>query len=234
MRVLVHWLLTKCVKDEYVRKMNSALAHMGRAKSGRNRTSWQYEQSKVAARYAQKGKLASFETKIRMKVAAKLRQTPEARAKISKALKGYKRTTPTVEHRAKISATLKGRKGNMPSPEGIARIRISKMGNKHWLGKNHSLESRIKMSKVRTGEKRTLETRANISKSKMGFRHTAEAKARIGAASSARKRTEETKAKMRLSMTGKKHTEETKRKLSVTVSRWHRQQFSEFASVCGI
>lgn len=81
----------------------------------------------------------------------------EARAKISakvqKAVAEGRggRFIPSTETRAKMSAALKGNqcaKGYKRTPAEIEAIRQRTLGNQNWLGKSHSMESRIKMGRA--------------------------------------------------------------------------------------
>lgn len=51
------------------------------------------------------------------------------------------------------------------TPEQLEKKRIALLGNTLFKGKNHSEESKRKMSMVRTGEKRSIETRKKMSES---------------------------------------------------------------------
>jgi hypothetical protein len=57
---------------------------------------------------------------------------------------------PSEETRRKMSEALKGNqcaKGYKRTPEEIEKIRARTKGNQNWLGKSHSEESKLKMSK---------------------------------------------------------------------------------------
>jgi group I intron endonuclease len=82
--------------------------------------------------------------------------SPETKAKISAKVqvalsegRGGK-FIPSEETRRKMSEALKGNqcaKGYKRTPEEIEKIRERAMGNQIWLGKSHSEESKLKMSK---------------------------------------------------------------------------------------
>lgn len=58
--------------------------------------------------------------------------------------------TPTEETRAKMSAALKGNqcaKGHKRTPVEVEAMRQRVIGNQNWLGKSHSMESRVKMGR---------------------------------------------------------------------------------------
>ncbi len=64
-----------------------------------------------------------------------------------------------------------GRKHGPMSAETREKIRISKLGNKNRLGKYHSLETRLKISKTKTGTKLSEEHKRKISESEKGSKH---------------------------------------------------------------
>ena len=82
--------------------------------------------------------------------------SPETKAKISAKVqvalsegRGGK-FIPSEETRRKMSEALKGNqcaKGYKRTPEEIEKIRARTKGNQNWLGKSHSEESKLKMSK---------------------------------------------------------------------------------------
>ena len=103
-----------------------------------------------------------------------------------------------------------------------------------WRGRNHSEDSREKMSKSHTGKiltdehKKNIgiaqigkilskESRRKISESNMGKTHTAESKAKMSKSHMGKVLSKETRRRMSIAQTGlpgTKHTEETKRKIS--------------------
>jgi len=85
------------------------------------------------------------------------------------------------------------------------------------LGRNHSFETRLKMSKLKQGLKITEETRKKMQAAQLGKKHTIESRNKMSIIAKGRKVTEETKAKLSAFFKNKKrqaHTEETKLKLS--------------------
>ena len=145
-------------------------------------------------------------------------QSPETRAKISKAMTGRK---ASAETRKKMSES-----ANRRDPAYKAKLSAA------LKGKKKSLEHRAKLAAAKTGTKASPEARAKMSRAHTGFRHTDETKAKIGAVHRGRKRSLETKAKMRESFksrntqeyrdkqaaahTGKKDAPETIRKKSAS------------------
>lgn len=84
------------------------------------------------------------------------RHSEETRAKISAKVQAALaegrggKFVPSEETRRKMSEALKGNqcaKGYKRTPEEIEKIRARTKGNKNWLGKRHSEESKLKMSK---------------------------------------------------------------------------------------
>jgi hypothetical protein len=114
----------------------------------------------------------------------------ERRAELSAAHMGKAGTRNGMinspDARAKVSAALKGRKH---SPEHRANNSASKKGRPIW-----SIEARARMSITRTGRKlhpHSIETRAKISAAKMGHIHSPETRARMSAAHKGRKKSPE-------------------------------------------
>lgn len=119
----------------------------------------------------------------------------ESRAKIS--AYNYKRLqsddlraklcNPSVETRAKLSAA---RKGCVASDETRAKISSAGKGNKRFMGKTHSQETRDKLSKVLSNP--SIEIRAKLSASQTGNKkflgktHSQETRDKISAAIRAR------------------------------------------------
>lgn len=103
------------------------------------------------------------------------RISPEARAKISVALKGRKKSP---EHVAKVRAK---RLGYKPSVETIAKLSAAHKGKKQ------SRETKDKRAASHRGKKMSLEARANLSKARTGILHTPETKAKLVEARKRRK-----------------------------------------------
>lgn len=71
------------------------------------------------------------------------RRSIEAKQNMSMAQKGKSKSE---QHRKKISETLTGRKLPEFSAEHKRNMSISQIGNKHWLGRTHSQETKNKLS----------------------------------------------------------------------------------------
>jgi len=82
------------------------------------------------------------------------------------------------------------------------------------LGKKHSKESKLKMSKSQTGKKASLETRTKLSKMRRGRRLSQSHIENIRKGNIGVKRSLETRQKVRLANLGKKASKETRLKLS--------------------
>lgn len=98
-------------------------------------------------------------------------------------IKGYK---ASKEHRIKNSlskmghsAWNKGKKGFKHTEESIEKIRVASLGKRNMLGKKHSLETKLKMSKTGKGKTKTVEWKEKIAKSHTGIKHTEETKAKL-------------------------------------------------------
>lgn len=100
-----------------------------------------------------------------------------------------------------------------------------KIGAAHK-GKIISIESRLKMSKSRTGMKRTEETKNKIRQSHIGMKHAEESKLKMGCRGEDHPRwgkqcSEETKRKISASNKGKIISEECRKKISQTLLSKH-------------
>jgi hypothetical protein len=91
--------------------------------------------------------------------------SPDAKAKISEALRGKPRKPFTPEHRARIG---KAKKGKPRSPETRAKISEALRGKPH---KPFTPEQRAQISETLKGKPPSPETRAKISEAKKGKPH---------------------------------------------------------------
>jgi hypothetical protein len=192
---ICHWLLTKMLSPGIERsKMFRALNFM-RAKS-----SEQYRYSSLITSRVYE-KIKPFVVEHQTQIMTGRVPTESHRKKMSAAMKGRKHTE---EHRRNSSLARKGKPGHKWSEEQRANYlkRIEEQGG-GMLGKNHSAESRKKISESHKARVITDEERAARSARVRG-----ENNPMYG-----RKQTEEAKAKM--SRLGMKHTEEAKAKMSV-------------------
>lgn len=117
----------------------------------------------------------------------------EAKAKMSQSRKGkpssFKGKSFSEESKRKLSNSKKGtispKRGIKLSEETIEKMRKSLKGRKahpntieasrrYWTGRKHTMESRNKMSLVRTGEKRSAEAIANIVNAHLKYLYTIE------------------------------------------------------------
>jgi hypothetical protein len=94
----------------------------------------------------------------------------------------------------------RGMKHRPRTEEHKKKLSEAKMGNKYWLGKKHSPETRKKMSEARMGKKMSPEARKKISEARMG-----------------KKLSPETRKKMSIARMGKKRSPETRKKISEAV-----------------
>ena len=84
------------------------------------------------------------------------------------------------------------------SPETLAKMSESQRGEKgFWYGKNHSEETKLKMSVAKKGKRKTSEHAINISKARKGMKFTEEHKAKISSSKTGVKWSEEHKAALR-------------------------------------
>lgn len=105
-----------------------------------------------------RGAIRSAEFRAKISAATKGRVVkPEVRARISLTLQGHDIPPKT---RQKIAETLRGR---TLTSEHRAKVSKSLIGNTRWLGKNHSLETKRRMSEVKKGKKKSEATRARMS-----------------------------------------------------------------------
>lgn len=100
------------------------------------------------------------------------------------------------------------------SEETKLKISESKKGNKHFLGKKHSQESKLKMSAWQKGRKLSEEHIKKMSKAQIGNKHSEETKLKMSESHIGKKASEETILRISLANTGKKRTEESKLKMS--------------------
>lgn len=82
------------------------------------------------------------------------------------------------------------------------------------LGVRHSLETRVRMSKVKSVDSLSPETRTNISKAKLGHKVSLETRDKISTALKGRSLPPEIRAKISIGMTGRKLSPETRIKMS--------------------
>lgn len=68
-----------------------------------------------------------------------------------------------------------------------AKMSAAKLGNKHFLGKKHSIETKTRMRAAHLGKKRSAETKAKIGNAHRGKTLTAETKNKIRAGQFARR-----------------------------------------------
>ena len=82
--------------------------------------------------------------------------------------------------------------------------RLHHKGKPTWTkGKNHSEETKVKMSDAHKGKHHSTEHKAKISASRKGKQHSVETKAKISAANKGKHLSEETKAKISAARKGK-------------------------------
>lgn len=96
-----------------------------------------------------------------------------------------------------------GKGGQSPSDESRKKMSESKKGNKHFLGKKHSNETKEKISLKQTGKIMSEETKKKISEIGKGQKRSDETKRKISEANKGEKN----------SMYNKKHTNETLKKM---------------------
>jgi hypothetical protein len=101
----------------------------------------------------------------------------EQAERMSQILKGR---TLSQETRQRMAEAQRGRTHSPDTIEKMSR-RAAGAGNA-FHGRKHSEESRMKMSKTRTGHPVSDETRRKMSESRQGFRHTDESKAKLSIA----------------------------------------------------
>ena len=118
---------------------------------------------------------------------------------------------------------------------------VTKAEHNRLHSKNHTEESRRKISEAMKGHIVTDETRRKISEAKKGENRSEESRRKISEARKGLTLSEETRRKISEAMKGKKHTEATRRKMSetrkgrpsprkgVTLSEEHRRKLSEAA-----
>lgn len=109
----------------------------------------------------------------------------------------------TEERKAKQAERMKGNSfSKNPSPETRAKKSKAAKGNKNFLGKTHTEESKSKISATKTGTKLSEEHKSKISESllgnqrTLGYKHTDEAKRKIGEAGIGRIKTPEGRARI--------------------------------------
>lgn len=135
-------------------------------------------------------------------------RTPEIKQKLADAARARTGWHHTDDAKEKISEAGKGR---IRSPESIEKTRQSQLGNQHWLGKTHTLETRQILSEKLMGNKN-------------GLGHKPSEK--VLNALRARRgeiRTEEQRRKISIALTGRKNPEHSERMLLV----WKRPGFKE-------
>jgi group I intron endonuclease len=132
---------------------------------------------------------------------------------------------PSLETRAKLSAACKNRTF---SPETRARLSASRMGNKNALGKKHKFsdEHKAKLSlaakarkdgnRLWLGRKHSPETKAKIAAASRGRKLSVESKLKLSAAHKGRIISAETRAKISAAAMGRKHSVETRKKMSLS------------------
>lgn len=109
------------------------------------------DETKEKLRIANIGRKRSDETKMKLRIASTgKRHSKETREKISKLQVGTKRTPLSLETRLKLSLAMKGRpsplRGRKLPQKTKDKISQSAMGNKRWLGRKHTIETRMKIS----------------------------------------------------------------------------------------
>ncbi len=137
----------------------------------------------------------SAETRAKISAAAKRRQTPEFRARMSAAHKGIR---PSLEVRARMSASQRGRRH---TPEARARMSIAQMGHRI------TPDGRARISAAQKGRRPSLEARAKMSATRKGRIHSAETRAKQSAAAR-RRQTPEYRAKLSAALRGHRKTPE--------------------------
>lgn len=100
--------------------------------------------------------------------------------------------------------------------ERIARLAKFNVGNKHFLGKHHTKEARLKMSLIKIGKKPTKETLIKFRAMRLGKKASEETKKKMRLARAKQIITPEHKRKIGLANKGRKASLETKLKLSVS------------------
>lgn len=146
--------------------------------------------------------------------------TEEQKQRISEKLRGRKLSSETIiklrkiwsspEYKQKQRLNRLGHAGHKHTDEIKKKLSIIMQGNKNWLGKHHSEETKEKLRQIKLqqrlkpmlGQKHTEETKEKIRKALMGN------KSRIG-----KPHTKETKEKIRISNLGWHHTEEARAKM---------------------
>ena len=116
------------------------------------------------------------------------------------------------------------------SEEHKKKIGQRMLGNKYWLGKKHSEETKKKISETLKDRKHSKKSKKKMSEAKMGkkyhlgFKHTEKTKQKISEVHKGKKLSKEIKRKMSLAhmgkqsgMLGKKLSKETKRKISLAL-----------------
>ena len=107
--------------------------------------------------------------------------------------------------------------GKIRSAESKARYSAAQKGNKKFLGKTHSEETKKKMSERKKGIPRpahVVEALRELANTRKGKSLSPEVKAKISAKLKGRKFSAEHRAKLSQSLMGHEHSEETKLKIS--------------------
>jgi hypothetical protein len=114
------------------------------------------------------------------------KHSAETRKKIGDVQRGKPKGPPSAEHRANLSKALKGRKcpwmkNRIVSLETRQKMRDANLGNKNFLGKKHTEETKKKISAAIKGHKMSDEQRRSISERQIGRVQSAEEKAKRAA-----------------------------------------------------
>jgi group I intron endonuclease len=155
-----------------------------------------------------------------------IKRTPEQRKAHGDRVRG-RRATP--ETKAKISAALMGRRAS-EKQKTASRNRLT--GNKIWLGRNHTAETRAKMrasnAGTNLGRKASAETRAKQSVARQGMAVSQATREKLRQNGLGRKHTVESIEKMRLSRIGKRPSPEaTAKRLAKLIGFKHRPESIE-------
>jgi group I intron endonuclease len=120
------------------------------------------------------------------------------------------------------------------SDEHKKKIGASKVGNKYWLGRHHSEETKSKLSKARSGKSMPEQTIEKIktalkgNKYRLGIPHTDEAKKKIGEAGKGRTPWNKGKSSWNKGKPspkkGTKISDEIKQKISESKKKWWKEK----------
>ena len=116
--------------------------------------------------------------------------------------------------------------GKKHSEESRMKISLAIKGNKNWLGKHHSAETKKKMSEAKKGIPRSTKTCIKMSEALKGRTFSADTRMKISQSLKGRKLSEEHRKKLSKSQKrnknnlGKHHSKETRMKMSLAIKSY--------------